>query len=157
VTGEVLVAAAGEDFPVAVAPRAPKPTTESTATAPAPTPTLPPVPIPGVSSPPATPVPGFGSGSGGSGSGSGGGSTGHAGPLVPGATAPPPVGGAGAILPPASSTQNAPEDLVEASPAASVGPDPDDPASPWIPIGIGLGVGLLALVVPLLLGRRYAW
>jgi hypothetical protein len=33
----------------------------------------------------------------------------------------------------------------------------DGPSSPWIPIGIGLGVGALALVVPLLLGKRFAW
>jgi Prenyltransferase and squalene oxidase repeat len=153
VTGEVLVAAAGEDFPVAVAPRAPTP-------APVPTPTvkpetLPPVPIPGVTTPPATPVPPLGGGTGGSG-GSGGGSA-HAGPLIPGSSAAPPIGGAGAILPPASPSEEASDELVEATPASAVEADPDDPASPWIPIGIGLGVGLIALVVPLGLGRRYAW
>jgi prenyltransferase beta subunit len=149
VTGQVLVAAAGEDFPVAVAPRAPQP-----AATPVPAPeTLPAVPIPGVT-PQATPVPPIGgSGSGGSGSGSA-----HAGPLIPeSAAAPPPVGGAGAILPPASPAEEAPDGLVEATPASDVGANPDDPASPWIPIGIGIGVGLLALLVPLGLGRRFAW
>ncbi len=99
VTGEVLVAAAGEDFPVAVAPRAPTPTPTPV---PTPKPSLPPVPIPGVSSPSATPVPPLPSGSGGSGSSGSGGGSGHAGPLVPSSPALPPVGGAGAILPPAS-------------------------------------------------------
>jgi Prenyltransferase and squalene oxidase repeat len=152
VTGQVLVAAAGEDFPVAVAPRAPQPT-ETPVPVPKPE-TLTPVPIPGVT-PQATPVPPIG---GEGESGSGGGGSAHAGPLIPeSVAAPPPIGGAGAILPPASPAEEDPNDLVEATPASSVGSEPDDPASPWIPIGIGLGVGLLALVVPLGLGRRYAW
>jgi prenyltransferase beta subunit len=156
VTGQVLVAAAGEDFPVAVAPRAQPPTTPTPVSPPQPE-TLPPVPIPGVSSPPATAVPPLEAGSAGGGSGSGGGSS-HAGPLIPeSAAAPPPIGGAGAILPPASPAEEKPDDLVEATPASAVEPDPDDPASPWIPIGIGLGVGLLAFVLPVVLGRRYAW
>jgi hypothetical protein len=156
VTGEVLVAAAGEDFPVAVAPRAP--TAEPTPT-PTVKPSLPPVPIPGVTGPSATPVPALPSGSpgsGGSGSGGGGGSA-HAGPLVPESTAVPPIGGAGAILPPASSAEEKPDSLVKAAPASAVEADPGDPASPWIPIGIGLGVGVIALLVPLVLGRRFAW
>jgi hypothetical protein len=113
------------------------------------------VPIPGVT-PQATPVPPIGeSGSGGSGSGGG---SGHAGPLIPeSAASPPPIGGAGAILPPASPAEEAPDGLVEATPASDVGANPEDPASPWIPIGIGVGVGLLALLVPLGLGRRFAW
>jgi energy-coupling factor transport system substrate-specific component len=157
VTGEVLVAAAGEDFPVAVAPRAPKPSPSPAAT-PVPTPALPPVPIPGVTSPSGTAVPALPSGGGsggGGGGGGGGGSSSHAGPLVP---TPPPVAGAGAILPPASPAEEEPPGgLVEAAPASAVGSDPNDPASPWIPIGIGLGVGALALVVPLALGKRFAW
>jgi energy-coupling factor transport system substrate-specific component len=155
VTGQALVAAAGEDFPVAVAPRAPKPAaTPVPVPVPAPE-TLPAVPIPGVT-PQATPVPPIGeSGSGGSGSGGG---SGHAGPLIPeSAASPPPIGGAGAILPPASPAEEAPDALVEATPASDVGANPNDPASPWIPIGIGIGVGLLALLVPLGLGRRFAW
>jgi hypothetical protein len=156
VTGQVLVAAAGEDFPVAPAPRTPQPPA-TPVPVPVPTPeTLPSVPIPGVTSPP-TPVPPIGGTSGGSGGGGSGGSA-HAGPLIPeSAAAPPPIGGAGAILPPASPAEEAPDDVVEATPASSLGADSDDPASPWIPIGIGLGVGLLALLVPVGLGRRYAW
>jgi energy-coupling factor transport system substrate-specific component len=155
VTGQVLVAASGEDFPVAVAPRSPIPQPTPVPTV---KPSLPPVPIPGVTSPPATAVPSLPSGvpgSGGSGGGNGGGSA-HAGPLVPESTVPP-IGGAGAILPPVSPSEEQPGDLVEAAPASAVEADPDDPASPWIPIGIGLGVGLLALVVPVALGRHYAW
>jgi hypothetical protein len=153
VTGEVLVAAAGEDFPVAVAPRAPAPVRVPTPTV---KPSLPPVPIPGVTAPSATPVPPLPSGSGGSGGGKNGGGSGHAGPLVPESAAAPPVGGAGAILPPASPSED-PDALVEAAPASAVEPDSGDPASPWIPIGIGLGIGLLALAVPIALGRHYAW
>jgi Prenyltransferase and squalene oxidase repeat len=154
VTGEVLVAASGEDFPVAVAPRAPKPTATPV---PAVKPALPPVPIPGVTAPPATPVPPLSGSSGGSG-GSGGsnGGSAHAGPLIPESAAAPPIGGAGAITPPVTPEEE-PGGLVEAAPASAVEPDSDDPASPWIPIGIGLGVGVLALLVPLALGRRYAW
>ncbi len=156
VTGEVLVAASGDYFPISTVPRAPKP-------APAPTtknvqPTLPPVPIPGVTGPTTTPVPPIGSGtesSSGS-SGSSGGGSGHAGPLVPETTLPP-VAGAGAITPPSVPSQEAPGGLVEATPASAIGTDPDDPASPWIPIGIGLGVGAVALLAPLLLGRRFSW
>jgi energy-coupling factor transport system substrate-specific component len=155
VTGQVLVAAAGEDFPVTVAPRAPKP-----AATPVPVPapeTLPAVPIPGVT-PQATPVPPIPSGGGGSGGGGSGAGSAHAGPLIPeSAASPPPIGGAGAILPPASPAEEDSNDLVEATPASDVGANPDDPASPWIPIGIGVGVGLLALLVPLGLGRRFAW
>jgi hypothetical protein len=155
VTGQVLVAAAGEDFPVTVAPRAPKP-----AATPVPVPapeTLPAVPIPGVT-PQATPVPPIPSGGGGSGGGGSGGGSAHAGPLIPeSAASPPPIGGAGAILPPASPAEEDSNGLVEATPASDIGANPDDPASPWIPIGIGVGVGLLALLVPLGLGRRFAW
>jgi energy-coupling factor transport system substrate-specific component len=155
VTGQVLVAAAGEDFPVTVAPRAPKP-----AATPVPVPapeTLPAVPIPGVT-PQATPVPPIPSGGGGSGGGGSGAGSAHAGPSIPeSAASPPPIGGAGAILPPASPAEEDSNGLVEATPASDIGANPDDPASPWIPIGIGVGVGLLALLVPLGLGRRFAW
>jgi energy-coupling factor transport system substrate-specific component len=155
VTGEVLVAASGESFPVAVAPRAPSSPTVTATPAPAPQPTLPPVPIPGVTAAPASPSVG---GSGGSG-GSKGGSA-HAGPLIPGTSAAPPIAGSGAITPPGVASEK-PEQpsggLVAAKPASDVEADPGDPASPWIPIGIGVAVGLLALALPLALGRRYAW
>jgi energy-coupling factor transport system substrate-specific component len=156
VTGQALAAVAGEDFPVAVAPRAPKPPAPAPAPVPLPTPeALPPVPIPGVTNPPAAPVPPLeSSGVGGSG-GSG------AGPSTPesAAAGPPPISGAGAITPPGTppAVPEEPEGLVEATPASVVDADSDDPASPWIPVGIGVGVGLLALLVPLVLGRRYAW
>ena len=160
VTGQALAAAAGEDFPVAVAPRAPKPAATPTPV-PLPKPeALPPVPIPGVTSPPAVPVPPIeSSGSGGS----GGRSSGGAAAPAPGGSAasPPPVSGAGAILPPGTPPEGPateePGGLVEATPASVVDADSDDPASPWIPVGIGLGVGLLALLVPFVLGRRFAW
>jgi hypothetical protein len=147
VTGQVLVPAAGEDFPVSVPPRAPKPTTQSAPTAEA-APGAP-AAVPGVSSPPsagsAAPPSSSGGGSGGS-----GGSTGHAGPLVPETSAAPP----GAVAPP---TAAAGSGVTSGSPAASVEEGDNGPSSPWIPIGIGLGVGALALAVPLLLGKRFAW
>jgi energy-coupling factor transport system substrate-specific component len=158
VTGQALAAAAGQAFPVPVPPRAPKPApavSPAPAPTPAPQPTLPPVPIPGVTGAPATPAP---SSNGGSGSGSGG-VTSHAGPVIPGTTAPP-IQGAGAITPPTVPGEGevpGSAGLVEAEPASAVGPEDGGPASPWIPIGIGLGVGLLALVLPVVLGRRYAW
>ncbi len=155
VTGEVLVAAAGEAFPVSVAPRAPTPAPTPVPTpTPSVKPTLPPVPIPGVTAPPSSPSTSSG-GSGSSGSGSGG--SGSAGPLIPGSQSLPPVAGSGAISPPTIPSEEKPEGLVQAAPASAVEPNPNDPASPWIPIGIGVGVGLLALLVPLGLGRRFSW
>ena len=162
VTGQALVAAAGQDFPVPVAPRAPKPAptvspAPAPAPAPAPQPTLPPVPIPGVTSSPATPAP---SSNGGSGRRLGRRSQ----PRRPGdprhPRAAPPIRGAGAITPPTvpgEGEEPRPGGLVEAQPASAVEPEYSGSASPWIPIGIGLGVGLLALVLPVVLGRRYAW
>ena len=134
VTGQVLVAAAGEDFPVAVAPRAQPATTPTPVPLPKPE-TLPPVPIPGVTSPSADRGAADRSGPG-AGAAAPGAAASHAGPLIPGsATAPPPIAGAGAILPPASAAEEQSDALVEAAPASAVGTDPDDPASPWIPIG----------------------
>jgi energy-coupling factor transport system substrate-specific component len=158
VTGQALAAAAGKSFPVAAPPRVPTPTVTPTPTPiPLPKPeALPAVPIPGVTNPPAVPVPPLEAGAAGGGSGGGGSS--HAGPLVPeSAASPPPVGGAGAILPPGTPPPEESEDLVEATPASVVEPESDDPASPWIPVGIGVGVALLAVLVPLGLGRRFAW
>ena len=153
VTGEVLVAASGEDFPVAVAPRAPQPKPAATpAPAPQPSPATP-APVPGLTVPQGNASP-----SGGGSGGSGGGSA-HAGPLIPESTAgAPPAGGVSPSLPPA--TGAAPGEaggLVEAAPASSVEPSSEGPASPWIPIGIGVGVGVLALLLPLALGKRFAW
>ena len=152
VTGQVLVAAAGEDFPVAPAPRKPQPAAT-------------PVPVPAAAKPcrrcrsPAStgPPPRCRRSAARAGAARAGSGSAHAGPLIPeSSAAPPPVAGAGAILPPASPAEEAAVWSKRRRPATS-GADPDDPASPWIPIGIGLGVGLLALLVPLGLGRRYAW
>ncbi len=156
VTGSVLVAAAGEDFPVALAPRAPK-----TTPVPVPSPTVAPeefAPVQVPDSPPVTPVtpvtPSLPeSGGGATGSPGGVGPT-HAGPLVPESGAiPPATGGVVPTLPEGLGDTT----LTEAAPASVVEPSEDDPASPWIPVGIGVGVGLLALALPLALGRRYAW
>jgi energy-coupling factor transport system substrate-specific component len=150
VTGQVLVAAAGDAIPVPVPARQQTPQVQS---APAPAPTVNAAPAPGAApSPPpagaaAPPSPGGGSG----GSGSGGGPESHAGPLVPETSAAPPVPG-----PPAAEGET-PPGVATGSPASSVEEGNDGPSSPWIPIGIGLGVGALALAIPLLLGKRFAW
>jgi Prenyltransferase and squalene oxidase repeat len=158
VTGEVLVAASREVFPVAVAPRIPEPPPPPP---PAPTPSIDPgafesVPVPeSAIPPPAAPPASIPESSiGPSPAPPGGGTAGRV-PAVP---------GGGAAVPPASGVvptlpEVAPEkpDLVPATPTSAIEADDDDPASPWIPIGIGAGVTLLALVTPLALGRRYAW
>ena len=92
------------------------------------------------------------SGSGGVGPGSIAGGAGHAGPLVPAAPTTPPTG------PATISPEGEGSGLTEAAPAAAIeAGDEGGPGSPWIPIGIGLGVGVIALVAPWLLGKRYAW
>jgi hypothetical protein len=154
VTGQVLVAAAGDAVPVPAPPRKQQPAPAKSA--PAPTANAAPAPSPGVASPPsagsAAPPSTAGSGAGGGGSGaSGGGPAGHAGPLVPETSAAPP----GAV--PLPSEGETGSGLTEGAPTASIEEGGGGPSSPWIPIGIGVGVGVLALAVPLLLGKRFSW
>jgi energy-coupling factor transport system substrate-specific component len=153
VTGEALVAASGKSLPVAAPPREQKAEPEKTAS---PAPAESPLTIPGPSSAPsASPaVPAAPPGSGGGGAavppGSTAGGAGHAGPLVPASPATPA---------PAAPATAAPEGegLTEATPTAAIEAGDGDGGSPWIPIGIGLGVGAIALLAPWLLGKRYAW
>lgn len=140
VTGQVLVAVAGEALPVAVPPREPKP--KSTV----PQSTVPPTSpgstgaLPGFEGVPSAP------GSGGS--------------TVP--SVPTPGGGTIPNLPPSEGTEppatEAPEAVApapetESPPVSASGTSP----SPWTAIGIGLGGTALAIALPWWLGRRFAW
>jgi hypothetical protein len=147
VTGEALVPVAGDFFPVPVPARAPKPEKQPQ---PSPAPALAPE-TPAPATPPAQ-SPSSGSGAGGSGGSTTGGlpnGLGHAGPLVPGG-APVPTGPATAEEPPAGS---------EAAPSSSAQSEGDGGSgtSPWAPLGIGLLAATLAVCVPWLLGKRFAW
>jgi hypothetical protein len=148
VTGEVLVAASREDFPVSEVSRAPRTTAPSTVSPPSAAPG-PPAVLPEVIAPSPAPAPAPSGGGAASPPSSGGGQV-PATPLIPESSAPPPEFAPGEEPTPQG------DGLAEGSPTASL-EEGDDPASPWIPIGIGAGVGLLALVLPVALGKRYAW
>ncbi len=144
VTGEVLVAAAGDALPIPPPPRAKQPTTTPSHTEPLPSSpetgpatgtTLPPVPN---TTPP---------------------SSGSRGTTVPpstgggGATAPtaPPTGGGAAEAPPGT-TSPTPVAAAPARVTASGGAP-----SPWAPLGIGAAVTAMAIGAPWWLGRRFGW
>jgi energy-coupling factor transport system substrate-specific component len=144
VTGQVLAAVAGQTFPVPAAPRAPTPDpAPETGTDTGPLP--PPAPLPPVEAPPATggsaspPAGGIGSG-------------------VPGTPTPPPSSGVpSAPLPSAPPGGTLPAPL-PAEPAAAPFEASDNPGpKPWVPAGVGIGTGGLALGGVLLLGRRFGW
>lgn len=154
VSGEVLIAASGESLPVAPPPREEKPEPEKSAAAP---PAESPLTIPGPGSAPSTApvVPAGPAGGGGSSAapvppGSTSGGAGHAGPLVP--ASPPTIAPEG----PATASPEG-EGLTEATQTAAIEAGEGGGGSPWIPIGIGLGVGAVALLAPWLLGKRFAW
>jgi prenyltransferase/squalene oxidase-like repeat protein len=144
VTGQVLVATAGDTLPVPPPPRGKTPETPRTAISPpsevAPPPTAEAVPTPGVegSVPPST------------GSGADGG--------IP---APPPVA-QGATPAPGLPGLESPG-IESESPATETGSpvaasiEGTEPASPWIAIGVGLGATAAAIAAPWLLGRRFGW
>ena len=106
------------------------------------------MPIPGVESLPSTPSAGPPAEIA-SPPGSGGVSSGGTGPLVPEVSA---TGPGSAVSPIEPEEDPA---LTEAAPASSV--EDDSGVSPWVPIGIALGLTALAVAVPWALGRRYAW
>jgi hypothetical protein len=151
VTGEVLVAAAGEALPISPPPREKKVTTVAPSTS---------VPSsPGVGTPsPGAPfdeVPPVESPAGGVEEG-GTGIPPTATPSVPpatGGTIPGP-GETGGVVPPVES---------ETAPLESTTPPPapitasGGPPSPGVPIGIGALATALAIGIPWLLGRRFAW
>ncbi len=149
VTGEVLVAAAGDALPISPPPRQKRSAPPTTHTQPLPSSpesapetgsgtALPPVPNttpPSSGSPGATIPPATGGGSGG------------------GATAPiaPPASGGEAGAPPGT-TAPAPTSAAPAVVTAS-GSGP----SPWAPLGIGAAVTAMAIGAPWWLGRRFGW
>ena len=147
VTGEVLVATAGEALPISPPPREKKVTTV------APSKTVPPPPGIGSGAPaPAEPLPE-----------SKDGGIEESGAAVPPAAVPgsPPAtsgavpvpGETGGALPPEAeaSQRNRPRPPPEPITASGSAP------SPAVPIGIGLLATALAIGIPWWLGRRYAW
>jgi energy-coupling factor transport system substrate-specific component len=150
VTGEVLVAAAGEALPV------PPPAREKKVTTVSPSKTVPPPPGVGSSSPaPAESLP---ESTGGASAGAG--ST----EIPPAATPSVPPATSGAIpAPGASGGGESPEGEAAVIPSEPTAPAMEPVSasgatpSPWVPIGIGLAGTALAIGVPWLLGRRYAW
>jgi Prenyltransferase and squalene oxidase repeat len=142
VTGQVLVAVAGEALPISPPPREPGPTTV------APSKSAPALPPGGTTSPPAgfESLPPSSAGPG----------TGEAGvPTSPPATgaipAPPPT--SGGLVPEGSEPEAVVPAPTQAEPVAASA----DPPSPLAPIGIGLAATALAIALPWWLGRRFAW
>ena len=146
VTGEVLVAAAGESFPVPVAPRAPQPAPKPSSNSGGGTTNQ------GSSAPPpsSSTTPSSSSSQGGAGAApgiaapsAGAPSVGRGSPIVPGGRSQTP-----------NSTQAAPSTTTpsSASPLESGGP-----SSPWPPILIGVAIGGLALAATWWLARRHGW
>jgi energy-coupling factor transport system substrate-specific component len=151
VTGEVLVAVAGEALPISPPPREKKVTTV------APSKTVPPPPGVGTASPaPLEAVPPPESSAGGFEEGSAG--------IPPAATpsVPPATGGAipgpgetGKVVPPSGESETAPLEptVPPPEPITASGGTP----SPGVPIGIGVVATALAIGIPWWLGRRFAW
>jgi len=150
VTGEALVAAAGDTFPVPVAPRSPRPAPKPSAnpgSAPSNqgstlTPPTPINPSPSLSSPGALAP--------------GGPSRSRLGPS-PGRGSSPAPGGGGLVpnsptTPPSTATPPSTTTPSSASPLQSGGP-----SSPWPPILIGVATGGLALGSTWWLSRRHGW
>jgi Prenyltransferase and squalene oxidase repeat len=146
VTGEVLVAAAGDALPISPPPREKKATTVSPSetVAPGAVPVAPPAELPPESQP---------------------------GEVVEGATGLPPVAAPGVppatggapVAPGGTGGVETPEGELEATPAQSTASPPEPIAatgtspSPWVPLGIGALATALAIAIPWLLGRRFAW
>jgi energy-coupling factor transport system substrate-specific component len=142
VTGQVLVAVAGDSLPIEPPPRQPTPTNVSPSKAASP-------PPPGGTSPPeefeSVPPTSGAPSTGGSGA----------------PTAPPSAAGAIPASPPAQlgtpgegeadTTQSVP--ATASQPVSASGSSP----SPWAPIGVGLAATALAIGLPWWLGRRFAW
>jgi Prenyltransferase and squalene oxidase repeat len=157
VTGQVLVAVAGESYPVAPVARQTNPAPASQGAAPG---------SESGAAPPPVPSPTTGAGSsqelleslGRGSAGSAPPSTGGVGPSTkPPATSP----GAGSVpsVPPGATPEgDEAEPTTAQQPAAPPFEASDNPGpEPWAPIGIGLGAGALALGSVLFLGRRFSW
>jgi len=143
VTAQVLVAAAGDAFPIAVPPR------EKGTAALAPSTSAPVAPGVESAAPAISPVPPAQSGSGVAPSAKS--------PSAPPATAgplPTPVPSAPEGDIPETGSESAPESATTT--AEPVSADSGGP-SPWAPIGIGVAATAIAIAAPWWLGRRYAW
>jgi energy-coupling factor transport system substrate-specific component len=142
VTGQVLVAVAGDSLPIEPPPRQPTPTTVSPSKAA-------PAPSTGGASPPeefeSVPPPSSGVPSTGGG--------------VP--TAPPPAAGKVPASPQGQlgTPEEGDPEATQAAPATASGPvgASGSSPSPWAPIGVGLAATALAIGLPWWLGRRFAW
>jgi energy-coupling factor transport system substrate-specific component len=148
VTGEVLVATAGDALPIASPPREKKVTTVS------PSKTVPPPPGIGAGVPaPAEPLP----------ESKPGGVEGGAGAVPPAATPGLPPATGGAVPAPGEAGGIVPAPGGEAVPVESTAPPPEpitasgSAPSPGPPLGIGAIAAALAIGIPWWLGRRYAW
>ncbi|MDX6603281.1 MAG: energy-coupling factor transport system substrate-specific component [Solirubrobacterales bacterium] len=141
VTGQALVAVAGDSLPISPPPRELTPTTVSPSKA-APPPAGGTSPSPGFES---VPPPSKGAGTGGAGV-----------PIAPPATGavPGPPSQSGGAAPEGSEPEAvAPTSGQEVEPVSTAG----DAPSPWVPIGIGVAATALAIGLPWWLGRRFAW
>jgi energy-coupling factor transport system substrate-specific component len=142
VTGQVLVAVAGDALPISAPPREPGPTTVAPSKAAAPPPAGGTSPSPGFES---VPPPSTGTETGGGGA--------PTAPPATGAVPGPPLQGGGAV------PEGSEPETAEVSPTQESQPvaASADPASPWPPIGVGVGATALAIGLPWWLGRRFAW
>jgi len=150
VTGQALVAAARDSFPISPPPREPAPQSSPSPAAPAPNPA--PVPSPPVTgggfSSPAPPV-----------AGAGGAPSGQA-PRTPSTPPTPPTPGAApgfGIDPLGPGEEPSDGSAAEAAAVPAVGPEEEEDRSPAAPIGVGLATGIVALGGTVLLGRRFNW
>jgi energy-coupling factor transport system substrate-specific component len=148
VTGEVLVAAAGNALPIPPPPRTKQPAPHTSHSQP-----LPSSPETGSSSTPPVPYttpPSPGSPTPGSPDavvppvGGGGGAGAPTAPLLP---------GNGAELPPATTVPSPDQETGGPAPVTASG----DAPSPWAPLGIGAAVTAMAIGAPWWLGRRLGW
>ena len=148
VTGEVLVATAGDALPIAPPPREKKVTTVSPAKTAQPPPGI------GTGAPaPAEPLP----------EAKPGGVEESATGVPPVATPGVPPATGGAVPVPGEVGGIVPPPVEEAAPVESTAPPPEpitasgSAPSPGMPLGIGAIATALAIGIPWLLGRRYAW
>jgi energy-coupling factor transport system substrate-specific component len=147
VTGQALMAVAGEALPISPPPREAKPKAPSSDGSGAPLAPSSPGALPGLESFPSSPD--------GSGSGGVGGSSPGTIPNVPApgtGTVPSIPGGATSPSEGSEPETTAPA-LAEARPVSASGKAP----APWGPVGIGLGATAAAIGLPWWLGRRFAW
>lgn len=153
VTGQVLAAVAGDSFPVPPVAREPGSIEPSQGTAPGST-VAPGIPAPSSASGPGSAQDLLEAFEQGTGASTGAPSTGVG---VPSPKSPS-TGGPAPALPPSATPEGDAAEPVPAQAAAPTFEAGDNPGpAPWLPIGIGLASGGIALASVLLLGRRFSW